>query len=96
MITEVAFVTVLEGQETAFLAALDEACKNVLARAAGFVSFEVHRCIERPSTFMFLIKWETLEDHTVGFRGGPLFTEWRGYIGPFFAEPPLVEHWAAS
>jgi hypothetical protein len=28
----------------------------------------------------------------VGFRQGPLFAQWRAIIGPFFAQPPVVEH----
>lgn len=95
MIIETAFITVSAGQESAFLAALEDG-KKVLARAEGFNSIHVQRGIERPSTFMLSIEWDTLEHHTVGFRGGPLFPEWRSHIGPFFAEAPLVEHWAAS
>jgi heme-degrading monooxygenase HmoA len=38
------------------------------------------------------IFWDTLEDHTEGFRGGPLFAQWRAIVGPFFAQPPVVEH----
>jgi heme-degrading monooxygenase HmoA len=38
------------------------------------------------------VHWQTLEDHTVGFRGSPAFTEWRGHIGSFFESPPVVEH----
>jgi hypothetical protein len=38
------------------------------------------------------IFWDTLEDHTVGFRQSPLFVEWRAIVGPFFAVPPVVEH----
>ncbi|MBC7617999.1 MAG: antibiotic biosynthesis monooxygenase, partial [Candidatus Saccharibacteria bacterium] len=40
------------------------------------------------------IFWGTLEDHTVGFRQSALFTEWRGLVGPFFAAPPVVEHFS--
>ncbi len=61
----------------------------------GWLDLQVLRGIERPSTFLLVISWETLEDHTVGFRGGDLFVEWRALIGPFFAEPPDVEHWLA-
>ena len=62
-------------------------------QAAGCVSFTAHGwCVERPHVFMFTIGWETLEDHTVAFRGGPLFAEWRAIVGPFFAAPPAVEH----
>lgn len=92
MIMEVAYMRVHEGQEDAFLAALEEA-KQVVARAKGFQGIHVHRGIERSSTFLLAIAWETLEDHTEGFRGGPLFPEWRSHIGPFFAEPPQVDHW---
>ena len=92
MIMETAAITVTAGQEDAFLAALEQG-KQVLARAAGFREIHVHRGIERPSTFLLAIAWDTLEHHTVDFREGPLFPEWRSYIGPFFAEPPVVEHW---
>lgn len=92
MIMETAFITVHEGQEDAFLTAL-ELGKEVLARAEGFQVIHVHRGVERPQTFMLAIGWETLEHHTVGFREGPLFPEWRSHIGPYFAEAPHVEHW---
>ncbi len=92
MIMETAFITVHEGQQDAFLAALEEA-KLVLARAEGFQVMHVHRGIERPTTFMLAIGWDTLEHHTKGFRGGELFPKWRSHIGPFFAEAPHVEHW---
>lgn len=95
MITEVAFMTVHAGQEEQFLAALAEA-RKVVAQAKGFQGIDVKRGIERPSTFMLTLTWNSLEDHTERFRGGPLFAEWRGHIGPFFAEAPQVEHWTAS
>jgi heme-degrading monooxygenase HmoA len=92
MIMETATIEVLEGQEAAFEEAL-EAAKAVLAQAAGFNVIHVHRGIERPSVYMLAIGWDTLEDHTVGFRESDLFVQWRTLIGPFFANPPHVEHW---
>lgn len=92
MIMETAFMTVHEGQEDAFLAALEEA-KLVLAKAQGFNVIHVHQGIERPSTFLLAIGWDSVENHMVDFREGPLFPEWRSHIGRFFAEPPVVEHW---
>ena len=44
------------------------------------------------SRYVLQIFWNQLEDHTVGFRQGPLFAQWRAIIGPFFAQPPMVEH----
>ena len=48
--------------------------------------------IESKERYILQIFWEHLEDHTVDFRQGPLFAEWRAIIGPFFAQPPVVEH----
>lgn len=92
MILETATISVEPGKEEQFLAALEQA-KEVLAQARGWAGIRVHRGIERPSVFQLAISWETLEDHTEGFRGGDLFVQWRALIGPFFAEPPQVEHW---
>jgi hypothetical protein len=39
-----------------------------------------------------MIYWDTLENHMVDFRGSPAFTEWRSIVGPFFTQPPAVEH----
>ena len=48
--------------------------------------------METPERYVLQIFWATLEDHTVGFRQSPAFTEWRAIVGPFFAAAPHVEH----
>lgn len=85
-------MTVAAGQHEAFEAALAEAVA-VLAQAGGFAGVEVSRGIERPDAYLVRISWQTLEDHTVGFRESELFTQWRALIGPYFAQAPVVEHW---
>lgn len=92
MIIETAQITVAEEQQSQFETALNEAIE-ILSMAPGFLGIEVHRGVERPAVYLLAIHWETLADHTEGFRGSDLFTRWRALIGPFFAEPPLVEHW---
>ena len=92
MIMETAVMSVVPGREEEFLDALEQA-KDVLMQAEGFRVLHVHRGVERPSSFLLAIGWDTLEDHTEGFRGGDLFVQWRAILGPFFAEPPQVEHW---
>ena len=93
MIVERALVPITPGSEADFEAALREA-RDVVAQAEGFRSIRVSRGIESPSTYMLILEWDTLEDHTVGFRESELFTRWRALIGPYFAEPPAVEHFA--
>jgi heme-degrading monooxygenase HmoA len=68
------------------------ALKNIFPQAKGFRGSEFKRGIESPARYVLLLKWDTLENHTVDFRGSPLFGEWRALVGEFFAAPPSVEH----
>ena len=85
-------INVLPGHEADFEAAFIEAAK-VIAQSPGFQFVRVARGVERPSTYLLLVGWDTIEDHTVGFRGSDLFTQWRSWIGPHFDGPPEVEHY---
>ena len=92
MILELADIRIQPGQQAAFDAALQKGLDTVVARAQGFRGFKINRGIESPERYLLMIFWDTLEDHTVHFRGGPLFPAWRAIVGPFFAAPPVVEH----
>ena len=92
MIIETAHTEILPGQEAAFEMALAQA-KKVLTQAKGFNGIYVHRGVERPNVYLLSLQWDTVTDHTVGFRESDLFVQWRALIGPFFANPPVVEHW---
>lgn len=92
MILEIADIRIHPGKQAEFEAAIKKALEVVLPKAKGVHGFKVNHCIETPERYVLQIFWETLENHTVDFRQGPLFAEWRSYIGPFFAQPPLVEH----
>ena len=93
MIIEVATIRVKQGLEAEFEAAVGKAV-DAFRRAEGCLGLALTRCVEDPSHYDVVIRWKTLEDHTVGFRGSPLFAEWRALVGPFFAEPPSVKHYA--
>jgi heme-degrading monooxygenase HmoA len=92
MILEIATIDVIPGQEGGYQAAFKKAAK-IIAKKKGYISHELQRCIEDPSRFLVMIQWETLEDHTIGFRESPEFKEWRALIGPFFNSPPDVKHY---
>ena len=94
MIFEHATLTITSGREQEFERLFDERVADVFARAEGFVSIEVHRSIEQPSVFLMRVGWESLDAHLKGFRESPLFGEWRGLAGSFFAAPPAVEHFS--
>ena len=92
MIIERAQIDVRPGQEEAFEAVLAEA-RAVVSAARGFRGVTIARGIESPSRYLLLIEWDTIEDHTEGFRGSDAFTRWRELIGPYFAAAPDVEHY---
>jgi heme-degrading monooxygenase HmoA len=92
MILEVADIRIQPGQQAAFDEAIQRGLQTVISKAEGFRSWKVVKGIETPERYLLQIEWETLEAHTVGFRGGPLFPQWRAIVGPFFAQPPVVEH----
>jgi heme-degrading monooxygenase HmoA len=92
MILEIADIAIHPGQNAAFEEAIQRGLKTVIAHARGFEGFKVNSCIENPQRYVLQIFWTTLEDHTVGFRESPAFAGWRAIVGPFFASPPLVQH----
>jgi heme-degrading monooxygenase HmoA len=92
VILEIADIRIHPGQNAAFEAAIQHALATVASQAQGFKGAKVNRGIESPERYVLQIFWATLEDHTVAFRQGPLFAQWRAIIGPFFAAPPVVEH----
>jgi heme-degrading monooxygenase HmoA len=92
MILELADIRIQPGQNAAFEAAIQTGVGDVISRANGFQGFKVNRGVENPERYILQIFWSTLEDHTVAFRQGPLFAQWRAIVGPFFAAPPVVEH----
>jgi len=92
VILEIADIRIQPGQQVAFEAAISQGIASVLSTSPGFISAKVQRGIESPDRYVLLVEWQTLEDHTVGFRGGPLFPAWRAIVGGFFAGAPSVEH----
>lgn len=94
MILEIAEIRIPPGQNAAFEAAISRAIDTVASRAKGFQRAEVHRGIESTERYVLHIVWDTVENHTIDFRQGPLFAEWRALIRAFFAVPPHVEHFS--
>ncbi|MDP9886993.1 antibiotic biosynthesis monooxygenase family protein [Pseudarthrobacter enclensis] len=91
MITEHAVLPVIPGQEEEFEAAFHQA-RTIIASMPGFISLSLSRSIESPNTYLLLVEWETLEDHTVGFRGSAEYQQWRDLLHRFYEPFPEVGH----
>ena len=92
MILEHADITIAPGKNAEFEEAIQRGIATVISNAKGFRDAQVHKGIESAERYLLTIHWDTLENHTVDFREGPLFPAWRAIVGPFFAKPPVVEH----
>lgn len=91
MIIENARIDVKPGSEAAFEAAV-AAALPLFRQSKGCHGVQLQRGIEHPSRYLLVVRWATLEDHTVSFRNSEAFTRWRTLVAPHFAGTPEVQH----
>lgn len=91
MILEAALLTVRAGREQEFEAAFRSA-SSLISAQLGYLSHELPRCLDAPGRYLLLVRWSTLEDHTVGFRGSPEYQQWKALLHHFYDPFPTVEH----
>ena len=95
MILEAAILDVISGHEAEFESAFAQA-SPIIANMDGYISHQLQHCIEAPNRFLLLVQWQTLEAHTVGFRGSPEYQEWRKLLHHFYDPFPVVQHYELS
>ena len=92
VITEQAILDVRPDHEDEFEAAFAQA-KAIISASPGFISLRLLRCVETESRYLILVEWETLEDHTEGFRKSAGYEEWKKLLHHFYDPFPTVEHY---
>jgi heme-degrading monooxygenase HmoA len=92
MILEVAILNVKRGQEREFEAAFSKA-QLIIRGMRGYLSHQLQGCLEHAGRYLLLVNWETLEDHTVGFRESAQYQQWRQLLHHFYEPFPQVEHY---
>lgn len=92
MVLELATIDIKPGTNSDFEINLGKA-QLVIGKSMGYLGHQFQKCIEQNNRYVLLIRWQSLEDHTKGFRESELFKEWRALIGPFFETPPTVQHY---
>ena len=85
MILELVEINLKPGTAAAFEAAFSQAIP-LLEGAKGCLSARLVHGIENPDRYRLLVHWETLEDHTEGYRGSPNQLKLRDLIAPY-ADP---------
>jgi len=92
MVLEIAILDVKPGQESSFERDFSVASGCITA-VNGYISHELHRCLEKPNRYILLVRWETLEAHTEGFRRSPQYLEWKKLLHQYYDPFPTVEHY---
>jgi heme-degrading monooxygenase HmoA len=92
MILEVAILDVIPDRRREFEAAFVQA-QAIIASMPGYIRHDLKRCLEKPARYILLVEWETLEDHTVGFRGSAEYQQWKALLHHFYDPFPEVEHY---
>ncbi len=97
MILESVLLDVRPGREDEFLAAFAEA-RPLITVQQGLRSLELRRCLDegRGSRFLLQVAWDTLADHTEGFRRSAEYERWRALLHPFYDPFPEVEHYGEA
>ena len=92
MVLEVATLDVLPDRKEEFEVAFAEA-QPIISSMRGFISLELQRCVERQTRYILLVRWRSLQDHTVGFRQSPEYLRWKALLHHFYDPFPTVEHY---
>ena len=92
MILEVALLDVRPDMQPEFEQAFQEA-QAIIGSMKGYVSHQLHKCLEKNNRYILLVNWDTLKDHTEGFRKSPEYQQWKNQLHRFYDPFPEVEHY---
>jgi heme-degrading monooxygenase HmoA len=92
MILEVAILNIKPGMSQQFEIAFAEAAQ-IIASMKGYLSHNLQKCLEIENQYLLLVNWQTIEDHTVGFRQSREYQAWKKLLHHFYDPFPTVEHY---
>jgi heme-degrading monooxygenase HmoA len=92
MITEIALLKIKKGQSAAFEKAFANA-QTIIEAARGYIQHELQQCLENDDKYLLTVRWNTIEDHTIGFRESAGYKEWKKLLHHFYDPFPVVEHY---
>jgi heme-degrading monooxygenase HmoA len=92
MVLERAIFTIKPGSESDFVTGFD-AGRHFLEESEGCRTIRLLKGIESPNTFLLLIEWDELANHTEGFMNSPAFQGFGSHVAPYFENPPELQHY---
>lgn len=91
-VLEVAVLDIKNGRTAEFETAFLEA-QNIISSIDGYIDHQLQRCLELDNRYILLVRWDSLEAHTEGFRQSERYQQWRKLLHHFYSPFPAVEHY---
>ena len=92
MILEVATLNIIPGKAAEFEESFQKA-QVIISAKKGYLGHQLQKCMEFPDRYILLVKWETLDDHTFGFRESPEYQNWKKLLHHYYIPFPEVVHY---
>lgn len=92
MILEVAVLYIRAGLGDQFEADFKIA-GQCISSIDGYIRHTLQKCVEADDKYILLVEWQTMEDHTIGFRESEVYKEWKALLHHYYDPFPLVEHY---
>jgi hypothetical protein len=94
-VLEVAILNIKAGQSKEFEAAFAQA-QSIIASMHGYISHQLRSCVENADQYILLVNWQTIDDHSLGFRASAEYQQWRDLLHHFYLPMPIVAHYEKS
>ena len=92
MITEVALLNIKKNESGSFEQAFSKA-QTIISSMKGYIEHELLKCVEEADKYILIVRWETIEDHTEGFRKHEKYKDWKALLHHYYDPFPTVEHY---
>lgn len=92
MILQSSMLSVKPGMASEFESSFRKT-QELLAGTRGYISHELHKCVEQEGRYMLLVQWQSIGDHVVGFMGSPARADWQSALQDFYEREPESDHY---
>lgn len=92
MITEIAILNIKKKEDLNFETNFRKA-SAIISKMNGYIGHELLKFIEKENKYILIVRWEKLEDHTIGFRKSKEYLQWKDLLHHFYDPFPTVEHY---
>ena len=92
MVLEVAILNIKKGKEFDFEKDFNLASQYI-SSSKGYKKHTLKKCLEKENQYILLVEWETLDAHTIHFRGSKEYLLWKSLLHHYYDPFPVVEHY---